>query len=74
MTKAILGNENSVQTVSVYLRGEYKENGVFAGAPAIINANGVQSVLECHLTEEEQKKFNASCKELKAKVEEAEHM
>jgi hypothetical protein len=74
LTKAILGNENSVQTVSVYLRGEYKENGVFAGAPAIINANGVQSVLECHLTEEEQKKFNASCKELKAKVEEAEHM
>ena len=30
LTKAILGDESSVQTVSVYLRGEYKQNGVFA--------------------------------------------
>lgn len=72
LTKAILGNENSVQTVSVYLRGEYNQNGVFAGAPAIINANGVQSVLKCRLTEEEEEKFSLSCRELKAKVAEAE--
>lgn len=72
LTKAILGDENSVQTVSAYLRGEYHQNGVFAGVPAIINASGVQSVLECRITEEEQAKFDASCAELKAKVLEAE--
>jgi len=72
LTKAILGDESSVQTVSVYLRGEYKQNGVFAGVPAVINASGVQSVIRCQITEEEQEKFDASCKELKDKIAEAE--
>ena len=61
LTKSILGDENSVQTVSAYLRGEYGQTGIFIGVPAIINAQGVQSVLECHLTADEQEKFNASC-------------
>ena len=61
-----------MQTVSVYLRGEYKQNGVFAGVPAVINASGVQSVIRCQITEEEQEKFDASCKELKDKIAEAE--
>lgn len=72
ITKAILGDENSIQTVSVYLRGEYNQRGIYAGVPAVINANGVQSILQCGLTEEEQGKLDASCKELKVKVKEAE--
>ena len=65
LTKSILGDENSVQTVSAYLRGEYGQSGIFIGVPAIINAQGVQSVLECHLTADEQKKFDASCNTLR---------
>ena len=65
LTKSILGDENSVQTVSAYLRGEYGQTGIFIGVPAIINAQGVQSVLECHLTADEQEKFDASCNTLR---------
>lgn len=65
LTKAILGDENSVQTVSAYLRGEYGQRGIFVGVPAIINAQGVQSVLECHLTKDEMEKFTASCATLR---------
>ena len=65
LTKSILGDENSVQTVSAYLRGEYGQSGIFIGVPAIINAQGVQSVLECHLTADEQERFDASCNTLR---------
>ena len=68
LTKSILGDENSVQTVSAYLRGEYGQSGIFIGVPAIINAQGVQSVLECHLTADEQERFDASCNTLREYV------
>ena len=70
LTKAILGDENSVLTVSAQLRGEYGEKGVFIGVPAIINANGVQQVVELNLTEEEMKKFHASAEALRKNFEE----
>lgn len=61
ITKAILGDENSVLTVSALLCGEYGQSGVFAGVPCIINQNGVQRVLKLNLNEEELRKFAASC-------------
>ncbi len=61
ITKAILGNENSILTVSAQLRGEYGRNGVFVGAPCIVNRNGVQRVLSLSLTDEEKEKLAASC-------------
>lgn len=59
--RAVLGNENSVLTVSARLRGEYGQHGVYAGVPCVVNGNGVDRVLELRLTQEEQEKFNASC-------------
>lgn len=65
ITKAILGDESSVLTVSAHLKGEYGEQGVYVGVPCIINKNGIQKILELNLTEEEKVKFRASCKVLK---------
>lgn len=65
ITRAILGNENSVLTVSALLCGEYGETGVFAGVPCIINQNGVQSVLSLNLSEDELEKFTTSCRILR---------
>ena len=64
LTKAILGNENSVLTVSAKLTGEYGQNGVYVGIPCIIGRNGIGKILEIDLTEEEREKFLASCKTL----------
>lgn len=64
ITRSIFGNESSVLTVSSMLRGEYGQNGVFAGAPCIVNRNGVQRVLSLCLTDEELEKFDASCRTL----------
>ncbi len=62
--RAVLGDENSVLTVSARLRGEYGQRDVYAGVPCIVNGNGVDRVLELRLTEEEQEKFRASCRVL----------
>lgn len=64
ITKAIFGNENSILTVSAMLRGEYGENGVFAGVPCIVNRNGIRKVISLPLNEEELSKFKASCQTL----------
>lgn len=60
IVKAILGDENSVLTVSCKLCGEYGQRGVFIGVPSIIGRNGVKEIVELDLTEEEQAKFKAS--------------
>ena len=60
IVKAILGDENSVLTVSAKLSGEYGTKGVFIGVPSIIGRNGVKEIVELELTEDEQEKFLAS--------------
>lgn len=61
IVRAIFSNENSILTVSAWLRGEYGQREVYAGVPSVVNRNGVETILELRLTEEEQLKFNSSC-------------
>lgn len=65
LTKAILQNENSILTVSCYLTGEYGEDDVYIGVPAIVNRNGVHKVIELRLNEQEKKQFAHSASVLK---------
>ena len=60
IVKAILGDENSVVTVSAKLCGEYGAKDVFIGVPTIIGRNGVKEILELNLSEEEKEKFTKS--------------
>lgn len=69
ITKAVLGDENSVLTVSAMLKGEYGQREVFAGVPCVINGNGVRRILELPLTEAEQKLLDASCRTLQESFE-----
>ena len=61
LTKAILGNEYSIHTVSTYLQGEYGQKDLYVGVPSIIGANGVVRTLTLTLNDQEQAKFAASC-------------
>lgn len=65
IVKAILSDENSILSVSVFLNGQYGHHDVFLGVPSIINRNGVREVLEIHLTGEEQEKLAHSVNVLK---------
>ncbi|MCI8662305.1 MAG: L-lactate dehydrogenase [Hungatella sp.] len=69
ITRAILGDENSVVTVSAMLKGEYGQTDVFSGVPCIINKNGVQRVLKLSLSQEESERLGESCKVLRDSYE-----
>ena len=64
ITKAVLGDENSVLTVSAMPRGEYGQRDLFTGVPCVINGNGVRRVMEMPLTKEEEEQFASSCRTL----------
>ena len=66
LVKAVLNNENSILTVSTYLKdGQYGQDDIYIGVPAVINSNGVRELLDLDLDEEEQAKLDNSCKLLK---------
>ena len=66
LVKAILNNENSILTVSTYLKnGQYGQDDIYIGVPAVINGSGVRELLELDLNEEEQAKLNHSCEVIK---------
>ncbi len=65
ITKAILGDENSVLTVSAMLNGEYGQRDVYVGVPCIVGRNGVRRVHEVQLSDEERDKFYRSCDTLR---------
>lgn len=71
--KAILNNENEILTVSTYLNGEYNQNDIFIGVPAIINHKGVKEVLNLNLEQDELAKLNNSCNVLREMREEIEN-
>ncbi len=70
ITKAILGNENSVLTVSAKLDGKYGQTDVYAGVPCVINKYGINRVIELSLTDEELSQMKHSCDILRKNYEE----
>ena len=59
--RAYFHDEQKVLPLSCKLEGEYGEHNVFASVPAIIGKNGIEEILELHLTPSEQEAFHASC-------------
>ncbi|KMS21675.1 lactate dehydrogenase, partial [Staphylococcus aureus] len=53
ITEAIFRNEDDVLTVSALLEGEYEEEDVYIGVPAVINRDGIRNVVEIPLNDEE---------------------
>ena len=62
ITKAILGDENSVLTVSAMMSGEYGLKRVYIGTPCIVGAGGILEKIEVRLSEEELEKLRGSAR------------
>ncbi|MCD8505852.1 MAG: L-lactate dehydrogenase [Alkalibacterium thalassium] len=60
ITRAILNNENAVLPLSVYLEGEYGQNDIYIGSPAIINQRGIDKIVEIPLNDSEKEKMTHS--------------
>ena len=71
ITKAIFDDENAILPLSVYLDGAYGEDDLFIGTPAVINRDGVKSVIEIPLNDVEPQKMNESITTLKTLLEDS---
>ena len=60
IVNAILRDENKVIPVSAMLHGEYGQQGIYAGVPAVINSQGVKELVEYHLTDSELEELGRS--------------
>jgi malate dehydrogenase len=71
MVEAIVLDERRILPCAVLLDGEYGVNGLFVGVPAILGADGMESVIEIELTADEKAAFAHSAdavRELVAKL------
>lgn len=69
--KAILDDNKAIFPLSVYLDGEYQQQDVYIGAPAVIGRDGIESIIEIPLTDAEQEKMTLSASTLKSVIKDS---
>ena len=74
LVAAIFHDEKVVLPVSTALQGEYGEDNVAAGVPAVIGAGGMEGIVTLPLTPEEKEAFHASCDVLRSYLEKADNL
>ena len=60
VTASIIHNYRRLIPSSVYLEGEYGQDNICIGVPAIIGSNGVESIVDLRLNDEEKALFERS--------------
>src|SRR5690554_5931072 len=58
MVQSILCDQKKMFPCSLLLEGEYGQNDICLGVPAIIGKNGVEKIVDITLTDDEKEKFN----------------
>ena len=71
ITKAIFDDENAILPLSVHLDGEYGTEDIYIGTPAVINREGIKSVIEIPLNDLEKQKMSESVATIRSMREEA---
>jgi malate dehydrogenase len=68
MVEAILKDRHLIVPASVYLQGEYGQEGIFFGVPAQLGRGGLEKVIEYSLSDEEQKALEASAEHVRETI------
>lgn len=69
----MLGNENSVLTVSSVLDGEYGIKDVALSLPAVVNVRGIDRIFNINISEDEQLMLSESAAKLKEVIRQVEN-
>lgn len=69
ISRSILGDENSILTVSSMMQGEYGLKDVYLGIPCIVGRSGVKATITLALTQEEKDKLYHSAEILRSSYE-----
>lgn len=65
ITRAILQNQDVAVPVSALLNGEYGEEDIYIGTPAVVNRRGIRRVVELEITDHEMERFKHSANTLR---------
>ncbi len=68
MVKAIIRDEHKTLPCAVYLEGEYGVDKAFVGVPVVLGSNGIEKIIEIHLSKKEQEAFNLSVQHIKERT------
>ena len=68
MVEAILKDRHLIIPASVYLEGEYGQEGIFFGVPAQLGRDGLEKVIEYSLNEKEQQALEASAEHVRETI------
>ena len=60
VVESILKDQKRIIPCSCYLEGEYGQEDIFIGVPAVIGKKGIEKIVKIDLTKDEQAKFAAS--------------
>lgn len=69
MVKSILKNEHKTLPCATYLDGEYSTTGLFVGVPIVLGRNGVEKIVDIHLSEKEAIAFKNSVEHIRERTE-----
>jgi malate dehydrogenase len=69
MVESILKDKKKVLPCAAYLEGEYGINGLFAGVPVKLGANGIEQVYQVKLQPEEQAQLDKSAAAVKELID-----
>ena len=69
VVEAILCDQKKVIPSCVYLEGEYGQNDICIGVPAVIGKNGVEKIVTVPLTDDEKAKFEASAAAVRKNID-----
>lgn len=65
----ILKDRRLTLPCAVYLRGEYGVEGLYVGVPALVGANGVERVIQLHLSAAEREALNVSVEHIRQRFD-----
>lgn len=66
MAEAIIRDKKRILPAIAYLEGEYGYSDLYVGVPAVLGGNGLESIIELPLTEEEQAAFAQSVESVRS--------
>lgn len=69
MVEAVLLNQGRMLPVAAYLEGEYGLKDLFIGVPCRLNCQGIESILELSLTDEERSALHTSAQLVRQNVD-----
>ena len=69
MVESILKDKKKVLPCAAYLEGEYGINGLFAGVPVKLGANGIEQIYQVKLQPDEQSQLDKSAAAVKELID-----